>query len=137
MPDPKNRLTWQATCKVYPAISDLQAIEEVIVETEEVESVITDTYIDIYTVPAGKILCMERVVAYPVMINNSGVMVYIKIGADYYWLDGAVASVINNYTFFPLTQKVDAGATVGVRFIVSAAGHTWNAWLYGYLIDKY
>lgn len=27
MPTPRNRLKWNATCKVYPAIGDLQAVE--------------------------------------------------------------------------------------------------------------
>ena len=28
MPDPRNRLKWNATCKAYPAISDLQAVKD-------------------------------------------------------------------------------------------------------------
>ncbi|GAH47775.1 unnamed protein product, partial [marine sediment metagenome] len=125
------------TRKLAPAISDLQAIEEVIVETKSTVSVAGNTYIDIYTVPPGKILCLERVTAYPVMINNSGVMVNIKIGVVDYTLDGAVASIINDYAFFPVTQKVNEGSIVRLRFITSAAGHTWNGWVYGYLINKY
>ena len=64
MPDPRNRLTWNATCKVYPAISDLQAIESEI--NYWAEGAANDAAHVVYgnTVPAGKIWVINTMVSW-------------------------------------------------------------------------
>lgn len=80
MPDPRNKLTWQATCKVYPAISDLQAIEGVIkYNFNDVAGGVGAINKDTPAVPDGKLWMVTQAI----MWNHSGTTAsfYFKIMA--------------------------------------------------------
>lgn len=65
MPDPRNRLPWNAACKAYPAVSDLQAIKGVIRENvRESDKNCTVSYtVSGAIVPAGEIWVITSISA--------------------------------------------------------------------------
>lgn len=95
MPDPRNRLNWNATCKVYPAIADLQAIENVILLTDDFPVLVAGTnYRDIYTIPANN---LGVSVSFTVQCNTNNPtnwFPYIKRGATRYYLDSDIYPVL-------------------------------------------
>jgi len=137
MPDPRNRLTWNATCKVYPAIADLQAPESIVRVAISTLCVAGPNTIDVYTVPAGKLFQMQCNIALASRDDPTDVFMLVKSNGDNYnfayFLYGPAWEVV--LTTIPML--LNEGEII--KHIWSNCTTTTNVYdrVMGYLIDKY
>lgn len=139
MPDPRNRLTWKATCKVYPAVADLQAIEAQIDyhfrAAAGAAGVITK---DSGAVPAGKLWVLNHAI----MWNDTGLLtlaeIYIKGDTDEMRIMISNAPAQRVLTTF--TGSIVMKPTEYVRFVftgVPLATNTLVCTMRAYQVSQY
>lgn len=138
MPNPRNRLQWQATCKVYPAIADLQAISDFVRIQDFTMNINADPYhLDMYTVPAGKIFILGFIQATCAQADPTEVRFVLRSGlTDYAWYIApyGAASELHDST---LKIVYDETETVRITWIGGLAATDVFGLLFGQLFTKY
>jgi hypothetical protein len=138
MPNPRNRLQWNATCKVYPAISDLQAVESIVQHMASGVAGGAAFDIDCAQVPANKIWVITAVIDY---IDGGAVRNHWQ-----YIREGAANKTIINYGYnlaqqVPLvtyhTVFLTAGQFIRFSFSFSAGAGTYHISYTGYQVALY
>jgi hypothetical protein len=133
MPTNKNRLPYNATVKAYPAITDLQALKEVLLEKDSYQVVSAGTkYRDIYTVPPGVITCIIAVGGYSNSVDPTRVASYIKRNGSYYYLDTAVYGAAYSVSMLTTPGIAAEGDSIGVMWSSCQVGNFIYSQLVGY-----
>lgn len=139
MPDPRNRLIWNATCKVYPAIADLQAIEVQIDYDGATLAGDTGTItLDSGAVPAGKLWILNHAAMWCDTNALTQAVISLKATASDMAIMSSVAPAVKIPTLF--TGSIIMKPTEYVRFIfygVVAVDDELIATMRAYQVSQY
>ena len=137
MPDPRNRLPWKATCKVYPAVADLQACETVNNLYDHHVSGGGDIERVLGTVPAGKIWHVTMTNGHTDTSTPSKFDVYSMVGINPMYFRRQTFVVAN--VIYPLACDIYLDSLSDLRFVwydTAALNELWSM-AFVIQIDKY
>ena len=138
MPDPRNKLNWNATVKAYPAIGDMQAPTGVVRETKIDLNVGAPTYIQlVYTVPADRMFYLEVLKCTSWQVDPNACWMGLQVGVvDYYWQRSAYGAA-NTFVYNDRRMWYDEAEKVIVYWNNTLAATDVVSTLLGHLIVKY
>jgi len=137
MPDPRNRLKWNATCKAYPAICDIQAPEDTIREHEVfVVTVAGNNERLLYECPAGKCAVIQYSYATCAAANPGTLYFIVKVGAQIYYLFQEAHAAGDRHLFKP-DVFLKAGDFFGAIWTTCIVGNALTGAVLGYEISQY
>jgi len=137
MPDPRNRLQWNATCKVYPAIADLQAPETMVRAVVENTAVAGNNLVTVYTVPAGKLFQMQCNLCLCNSASPVNVIMYVDVAGEPFYFVSLPYGGAWDIVLTTIPMLLNEGEIIKHNWNACTIGNTlWNK-VMGYLIDKY
>jgi len=137
MPDPRNRLPWQATCKVYPAICDIQAPDDTIRVMETFTCIANGNQERLlYECPAGKCAMIQYGYAYSVHGNPVRLYFIIKVAADVFYLSRFAHAAGDEHFIHP-GVLLKAGDFFGTIWTSAIIGNNLSGTVIGYEMLQY
>jgi len=138
MPVNRNDLEWKATCKVYPAIADLQAISGFVRVEQVRDNINADPYShDIYNVPAGKIFILGLIRVWCVQADPTAVSFILRTNpVDYEWYAAAYGGAGEVHSS-SLNLVFDETEILRITWIGGLAATDVRGLLFGQLFTKY
>lgn len=140
MPDPRNRLKWNATCKVYPAAADLQAYHSIQrYLSEAAAGAAGDVYINSTACPAGYLWVVESIYSSCEGAALTWMRHWIKnTGGTEYPIDTVEAPATHHPLINSNRHVLEPGDYIRFGFLgVALAADILNACVTGYLIKTY
>lgn len=138
MPDPRNRLKWNATCKAYPAIADLQAVKEVVLAQDIFTVVVIgENNRIVYEVPPNTV-CMS--VAFSAMSNHvapNNNLFGISRGANNFYLGSMPYGAAWTINAFPIPCPGAAGDKYFIRWSNCALTDILYSYFVAYIVPVY
>jgi len=125
------------TRKSTPAITDLQAAEEIIRVDGSIVVAGGNEYYNVYTVPAGKIYQLQNICGCYTSVAGLNIFFYVKVGAVYHYFYVRAYGAAWEWHCQTGIFSVMAGDIVGVRITPVANGQSIYGRTFGYLTDIY
>lgn len=137
MPIPRNRLKWNATCKVYPAICDIQAPDDTVRVYESfIVTVPGNNERLIYECPAGKCAVIQYAWGYCAQADPGSMYFIVKVGAQVYYLVYEVHGAPMQHFINP-NVFLEAGDFFGAEWAGCIANNVLKGTVLGYEISQY
>lgn len=137
MPNPRNLLHWNATCKVAPALCDIQAPDDTIRIFETFTVTVAGVNVrQLYTVPAGKSAIIQYASCYCINAPPDGILWHVREAAVNYiiWVEAHIAW--QRHVIKP-DVYLKSGNSFGVSWNNCGIGNVLEGTVIGYQIADY